>query len=62
MNFRLDITLDPTAPADTTIRELGRILRYWAGNLHHYDLTPGTRETVTDSSYTPVGTWEITES
>ena len=57
MKFTLDIDLD--ALAGEPEAELGRILRYWAGNLKHYELVPGTSETVSDSAYTPVGTWRI---
>lgn len=45
---------------DTTA-ELGRILRYWAGNLKHYELKPGDGSAIYDSAYREVGTWRIAE-
>lgn len=41
-------------------KELGRILRYWAGNLKHYELRPGDTSEIYDSAYNEVGTWQIT--
>lgn len=58
MRFQLDIDLD--ALPEPHEAELGRILRYWAGNLEHYALVPGTDETVRDSGYQDVGSWRIT--
>lgn len=43
-------------------RELGRILRYWGGNLHHYQLEPGDGSVIYDSTYREVGRWTITGS
>lgn len=40
--------------------ELGRILRYWAGNLGHYDLTTEKSESIRDSAYEEVGSWRVT--
>ena len=57
MKFVLEVDLDAAAGAPED--ELGRILRYWAGNFKHYALEPGTSETIMDSAYTPVGTWRI---
>lgn len=40
--------------------ELGRILRYWGGNLKYYDLTaPVSDVECSDSTYAPVGSWRI---
>ena len=58
MRFTLEVRLDQLS--GDREKELGRILRYWAGNLKHYELTPGPCETLLDSSYTDVGTWTIT--
>ncbi|MFJ9517941.1 hypothetical protein ACIRPK_06690 [Kitasatospora sp. NPDC101801] len=58
MRFTLEIDL--TDPADDHAAELGRILRYWAGNLKHYSLEPGTGEDVHDSAYRKVGRWSVT--
>lgn len=59
MRFHLEVDLDTLPePHDA---ELGRILRYWAGSLTHYNLTYGTSETIRDSAYEEVGSWHITE-
>ena len=56
--FHLEVDLSQLA--GTPHEELSRILRYWAGNLKHYPLEPGTSESLYDSAYTSVGTWKIT--
>ncbi|MBB4951686.1 hypothetical protein F4556_007221 [Kitasatospora gansuensis] len=59
MKFLLEVDLnDPASPDDAA--ELGRILRYWAGNLKHYSLEPGSGEDVYDSAYRKVGQWSVT--
>ncbi|MFC4326615.1 hypothetical protein ACFPC0_01950 [Streptomyces andamanensis] len=60
MQFLLEVTVDPAQPPEERARELGRILRYWGGNLHHYALEPGDGSAVHDSSYREVGRWSIT--
>ena len=62
MKFVLEVDLSAGAVADAPLEELGRILRYWAGNVKHYPLEPGSGEAISDSTYTPVGTWTITAS
>ncbi|WP_113717932.1 hypothetical protein [Arthrobacter dokdonensis] len=57
MKFVLEVDLD--AVQDAPVEELGRILRYWAGNVRHYPLEPGSGDTVRDSAYTAVGSWRI---
>ena len=57
MKFTLEVELDQLS--GDTVEELGRILRYWAGNLKHYELVDGTSETLMDSEYQPVGIWQI---
>ncbi len=42
-------------------RELGRVLRYWGGNLHHFALTPGDEAAIHDSQYREVGCWQVVE-
>ena len=56
MKFVLEVDLE--FEGDTTA-ELGRILRYWGGNLHHYELKPGDGSAIYDSTYKEVGTWRI---
>ena len=41
MKFVLEVDMGDTAFDGKAAAELGRILRYWAGNLHHYELKPG---------------------
>lgn len=60
MKFILEVDLDQLNPAKTA-DELSRILRYWGGNVKHYDLKAGDREKVYDSGYAKVGRWSITE-
>jgi hypothetical protein len=60
MKFILEVDLDAGVMPAGAIDELGRILRYWAGNLKHYDLSSGTAsEQISDSSYAPVGRWRV---
>ena len=59
MKFSLEVDLDDALTKSDAARELGRILRYWGGNLHHYELRPGDGSVVYDSGYQEVGRWEI---
>ena len=59
MKFVLEVELNALAPEADTTRELGRILRYWAGNLHHYALAPGDGSAIYDSNYSQVGQWSV---
>jgi hypothetical protein len=61
MKFVLEVDLNAGVVPGAELTELGRILRYWAGNLKHYELTVGAGETVSDSSYAEVGTWKYTD-
>ncbi len=61
MRFTLEVELDDATPDDVVLSELGRILRYWAGNLEHYPLTDGQRETISDSAYAEVGSWHVAQ-
>jgi hypothetical protein len=62
MKFVLEVDLDALAPEADTFRELGRILRYWAGNLHYFELAPGAGSEISDSRYHQVGQWSIIDS
>lgn len=53
----MEIDLDRVAGDPTT--ELERILRYWGGNMRHYDLTTAPSAEVSDSEYAVVGSWSI---
>ncbi|MEU6487886.1 hypothetical protein [Streptomyces sp. NPDC046887] len=59
MKFVLEVTIDKGKTAEDTVGELGRILRYWGGNLGHYELKPGDGSAVYDSDYQEVGQWRI---
>ncbi|AJP04861.1 hypothetical protein ACFY4K_03235 [Streptomyces leeuwenhoekii] len=61
MKFVLEVTMDDGALAEDPVGELGRILRYWGGNVRHYDLRPGDGSAVYDSAYQEVGGWRIEE-
>jgi len=60
VKFVLEVDMDRfVGDAD---KELGRILRFWGGNMHHYDLKPGDGSVVNNSEYQPVGEWRIVET
>ncbi|MEU6479530.1 hypothetical protein ABZ858_22060 [Streptomyces sp. NPDC047017] len=59
MKFLLEVTVDDAQPAEQKARELGRILRYWGGNLHHYALEPGDGSAIHDSAHREVGAWRL---
>ncbi|MFB8244206.1 hypothetical protein ACFY3O_02325 [Streptomyces sp. NPDC001046] len=61
MRFHLEVTMDDAALAKDPAGELGRILRYWGGNLRHYALEPGDGSAVHDSEYREVGHWRVTD-
>lgn len=60
MKFILKVDLDAGVVDADPVAELGRILRYWAGNLKHCSLDEGDSQAVYDSDYAPVGAWRIT--
>lgn len=53
--------MDDTALTEDPAGELGRILRYWGGNLRHYPLRPGDGSAIYDSEYREVGRWSVTD-
>lgn len=59
MKFLLEVDMGDAAFEGRAAGELGRILRYWGGNLHHYDLKPGDGSAIYDSRYSEVGRWSI---
>ncbi|MFH8656060.1 hypothetical protein [Streptomyces afghaniensis] len=61
MKFLLEVTMDDTALAEDPAGELGRILRYWGGNLRHYALRPGDGAVIYDSEYREVGRWSVAD-
>ena len=62
MKFFLEVDKGDTAFDGKAAAELGRILRYWAGNLHHYELKPGDGSLIYDSGYHEVGRCSIAAS
>ncbi|MFI7014642.1 hypothetical protein [Streptomyces sp. NPDC050164] len=61
MKFLLEVTMDDTALTEDPAGELGRILRYWGGNLRHYALRPGDGSVIYDSEYREVGRWSVAD-
>ncbi|MFC7816008.1 hypothetical protein ACFUTR_15365 [Streptomyces sp. NPDC057367] len=59
MKFLLEVTMDEGALAEDPTGELQRILRYWGGNLKHYELRPGGTAGIYDSAYREVGRWSV---
>ncbi|WP_448626115.1 hypothetical protein [Geodermatophilus sp. URMC 64] len=60
MRFVLEVDLHAGALAgEDRGAELGRILRYWGGAMKEIELTPGARQDLMDSGYTPVGEWRV---
>ncbi|MER6413824.1 hypothetical protein [Streptomyces humidus] len=62
MKFVLEVTVDEGALARDPVGELGRILRYWGGNLKHYALEAGDGSVIYDSADAEVGRWRIVAS
>ncbi|GAA2634025.1 hypothetical protein [Streptomyces axinellae] len=61
MKFVLEVDIDTPHDKGRTVAELGRVLRYWGGNLHHYELVPGDGSAIYDSAYREVGHWKIVQ-
>ncbi|WP_329415403.1 hypothetical protein OG802_29760 [Streptomyces sp. NBC_00704] len=62
MKFVLEVSVDEGALAQDPVGELGRVLRYWGGNLKHYALEAGDGSAVYDSAGAEVGRWRIVAS
>ncbi|MDG9708733.1 hypothetical protein [Streptomyces sp. DH10] len=61
MKFLLEVTMDDAALTEDPAGELGRILRYWGGNLRHFALRPGDGSVIYDSEYREVGRWSVAD-
>ncbi|MFC4334963.1 hypothetical protein [Salininema proteolyticum] len=61
MKFELTVELPEDMASERREKELSRILRYWAGNMKHYELVDGDSSEIYDSEYRQVGTWTISE-
>jgi hypothetical protein len=59
VKFVLEVDLDEGTLSLAPEEELGRILRYWAGNVRHYPLAVGSGDRIADSSYNTVGRWSV---
>lgn len=53
------LEIDLSAVDGDPTEELSHALRYWAGNLKHYDLEVPVAETVYDSEYGKIGQWSL---
>jgi hypothetical protein len=63
VKFVLEVDISEMTGEGEAVKELGRILRYWAGGLKSVeDLKPGAGMAIYDSEYRDVGRWEIVES
>jgi hypothetical protein len=60
VKFVLEVDLEDAGWGEDAAQELGRILRYWGGNLQHYEVKSGEGSGVYDSGYREVGRWSIT--
>ena len=56
MRFVLEVELGEDAE-----KEVGRILRYWAGAMKEMELKEGAGSAIYDSAYREVGAWKVTE-
>ena len=59
MRFILEVDMGKDGFGGNAEKELGRVLRYWGGQLNYFKLVPGDGATIMDSSYTEVGSWRI---
>lgn len=57
--MKLSIAIEIDDLPDEKGRELGRILRYWAGAMEQLDLDAPVEHQLMDSDYKPVGTLTI---
>lgn len=59
VKFLLEVDMGETGWDGKAVEELGRILRYWGGNLKYYEMKPGDGSDIYDSQYRDVGRWRI---
>jgi hypothetical protein len=62
VKFVLEVDMGDDAFGGNAAAELGRILRYWGGNMQHFPLLPGDGSAIYDSAYRQVGHWRIVDS
>jgi Spy/CpxP family protein refolding chaperone len=56
---KFELTVDLDRLIGDPAKELGRILRYWAGAAKQLDLTTQQEQAIYDSTYAEVGAWRI---
>ena len=61
MKFVLEVDISAMTAGDVAGKELGRILRYWAGAVQQMELKPGQGSDIYDSAYARVGHWTVTD-
>ena len=62
MKFVLEVDINGMTASEEAGKELGRILRYWAGAVRQVELKPGQGSVIYDSAYRPVGRWAVTDT
>ena len=62
VKFVLEVDISGMTAREETGKELGRILRYWAGAVQQVELKPGQGSDIYDSAYRPVGRWAVTDT
>jgi hypothetical protein len=62
VKFVLEVDLSGMTADGEAGKELGRILRYWAGGVQQMELKPGQGSAIYDSTYREVGRWTITNA
>lgn len=59
VKFIFEVDMNTEAMKVDPEAELGRALRYWAGNLKNYPMEAGAGEDIFDSEYKAAGSWAI---
>ena len=62
MKFVLEVDMSPWTAEGEAGKEMGRILRYWAGAMKQAELKPGQGTAIYDSAYREVGYWAVLAS
>lgn len=61
MRFIFEVDMNTDALKLDPEGELGRAMRYWAGNLKNYPMEPGAGEEIFDSETQEAGSWAIVD-
>jgi hypothetical protein len=62
MKFVLEVDMSAWTAEGEAGKEMGRILRYWAGAMKQVELKPGEGTAIYDSAYREVGRWAVVEA